>query len=68
MELFKHFAPLLKSFAQANRHQGTLPGMAEDLVQEVMIKVWQKAAGFNPEKRLPLHGFTQWHATAELIC
>lgn len=64
MELFKHFAPLLKSFAQANRHQGTLPGMAEDLVQEVMIKVWQKAAGFNPEKA----SATTWIYTVARNC
>ena len=47
-QLFKHFAPLLKSFAQANRHQGWFPGLSEDLVQEVMIKVWQKAECYNP--------------------
>ena len=64
MALFKHFAPLLKSFAQANRHQGTLPGMAEDLVQEVMIKVWQKAAGFNPEKA----SATTWIYTVARNC
>ena len=68
MALFKHFAPLLKSFAQANRHQGTLPGMAEDLVQEVMIKVWQKAQGLTQKKRQLLLGSTQWHETAELTC
>ena len=55
-ELFNHFAPLLKSFAQASRQDGWFPGLAEDLVQEVMIKVWQKAGGYNPQKRLLQHG------------
>lgn len=63
-QLFKHFAPLLKSFAQANRHSGALPGMAEDLVQEVMIKVWQKASGFNPEKA----SATTWIYTVARNC
>ena len=36
-QLFAHFAPLLKSFAQASRHEGWFPGLSEDLVQEVMI-------------------------------
>ena len=49
-KLFTHFAPLLKSFAQASRHEGWFPGLSEDLVQEVMIKVWQKSASYNPEK------------------
>ena len=29
---------------------------ADELVQEVMLKVWQKAAGFNPEKLRRAHG------------
>ena len=27
-QLFKHFAPLIKSFAQASRHEGWFPGLA----------------------------------------
>jgi RNA polymerase sigma-70 factor (ECF subfamily) len=38
--------------------------MAEDLVQEVMIKVWQKAAGFNPEKA----SATTWIYTVARNC
>lgn len=48
-ELFRHFAPLLKSFALSS------PGMAsnasaEELVQEVMLKVWNRACTFDATK------------------
>ena len=49
-ELFKHFSPLIRSFSQASQHEGTFPGLHEDLVQEVMIKIWQKAGKFDPNK------------------
>jgi RNA polymerase sigma-70 factor (ECF subfamily) len=29
-QLFAHFAPLLKSFAEASRHEGWFPGLSED--------------------------------------
>jgi RNA polymerase sigma-70 factor (ECF subfamily) len=46
--LFRHFAPLMKAFALSG---STLSGNnADELVQEVMLKVWQKAGAFNPEK------------------
>jgi RNA polymerase sigma factor (sigma-70 family) len=46
--LFRHFAPLLKSFAYAG---STLSANhADELVQEVMLKVWQKASAFDAEK------------------
>lgn len=45
---FRHFAPLIKAFALTG---STLSANhADELVQEVMLKVWQKASGFNPEK------------------
>ncbi|MEH6592096.1 MAG: sigma-70 family RNA polymerase sigma factor [Halioglobus sp.] len=46
--LFRHFAPLMKAFALSGSTMSA--NHADELVQEVMIKVWQKAAAFNPEK------------------
>lgn len=46
--LFTHFAPLLKAFAING--SAIAAAHAEELVQEVMIKVWQKAGAFNPHK------------------
>jgi RNA polymerase sigma-70 factor (ECF subfamily) len=63
-KLFSHFAPLLKSFAQASRHEGWFPGLSEELVQEVMIKVWQKAGGYKPEKA----SATTWIYTVARNC
>ena len=46
--LFRHFAPLMKAFALSG---STLSANhADELVQEVMLKVWQKAGAFNPNK------------------
>jgi len=45
---FRHFAPLIKAFALAGSSLSAT--LADELVQEVMLKVWQKAGGFNPEK------------------
>jgi RNA polymerase sigma-70 factor (ECF subfamily) len=48
-ELFRHFAPLLKAFALSS------PGMAsnalaEEMVQEVMLKIWNRAITFDASK------------------
>ena len=46
--LFRHFAPLMKAFALSG---STLSANhADELVQEVMLKVWQKAGAYNAEK------------------
>ncbi len=46
--LFRHFAPLIKAFALSG--SPIAANHADELVQEVMLKVWQKAKGFNPHK------------------
>jgi len=46
--LFRHFAPLMKAFALSGSNFSA--NHADELVQEVMLKVWQKAAVFDPEK------------------
>jgi len=46
--LFRHFAPLIKAFALSG--SALSASHADELVQEVMVKVWQKASAFDPEK------------------
>jgi RNA polymerase sigma factor (sigma-70 family) len=46
--LFEHFAPLVKAFAMNGSTMSA--NHADELVQEVMIKVWQKAGGYNAQK------------------
>ena len=45
--LFSHYAPRLKSFMM---HRGADPEMAEELVQETMLSVWNKAGLYTPAK------------------
>ena len=45
---FRHFAPLIKAFALSGSTMSQMH--ADELVQEVMLKTWQKARAFNPEK------------------
>lgn len=47
--LFDHFAPLIKGFCQSNMTFLT-PEASEELVQEVMFKVWQKAPNFDASR------------------
>lgn len=49
-ELFQHFAPLIKGFCLAKPVPNQPTNLADELVQEVMIKVWQKASSFDPRK------------------
>ena len=48
-ELFQHFAPLIKGFVQAN-NSSIGADAAEELVQEVMVKVWLKAPSYSATK------------------
>lgn len=45
--LFEVYGPKLKGWLMA---RGVGSGTAEDIVQDVMIKVWTKASSFDPEK------------------
>lgn len=46
-ELFRHFAPRLKGFLMKS---GTSDALAEEVAQDVMATVWQKAHLFDPER------------------
>ncbi|WOX05834.1 sigma-70 family RNA polymerase sigma factor [Microbulbifer pacificus] len=48
--LFGHFAPLIKGFHLSRGGQSSAPEAADELVQEVMLKVWRKAPSFDPSK------------------
>lgn len=48
-QLFEHFAPLIKGFCQGHS-SGLSAENAEELVQEVMFKIWQKAPMFDATK------------------
>mgnify|MGYP006158526125 CR=1 FL=1 len=45
--IFEHFAPRIKAFAQSKY---ATSAEADELVQDVMLKVWNKAAGYNSSK------------------
>lgn len=46
-KLFDHYAPRLKAFLM---RRGATSEIAEDLVQDVLLNVWRKAAQFDPAR------------------
>lgn len=48
--LFHHFAPLIKGFHYSRSHPSMSPEAADELVQEVMFRVWNKAPSFDARK------------------
>ena len=49
-KLFDHFAPKIKAYGMMMKSQHTSAQMAEELTQDVMLKVWLKAHCFDSEK------------------
>lgn len=49
-QLFVHYAPLIKGFAIQHANSRFPIEAADELVQEVMLKVWLKAGSFVPSK------------------
>ena len=49
LRLFEHFAPLIKRYGVSTQPRLS-DAQADELVQEVMIKVWTKATAFNSQK------------------
>jgi RNA polymerase sigma-70 factor (ECF subfamily) len=47
-QLFDHFSPLLRAYSLAREPGASL--VADELTQEVMIKVWNKAHTYKPDK------------------
>lgn len=47
---FQHFAPILKGYFLGKSGSSMSPAMADELIQEVMLKVWQKADKFDASK------------------
>jgi len=52
-ELFNHFSPMVKSFAYKVPSLDHPDTFAEELLQETMLKVWTKAASFDPKLASP---------------
>ncbi|WP_193164850.1 sigma-70 family RNA polymerase sigma factor [Microbulbifer hainanensis] len=48
--LFNHFAPLIKGFHHSRNSQAFSADAADELVQEVMFRVWRKAPAFDAGK------------------
>lgn len=49
-QLFAHFAPLIKGFCLGNLNSSFPADAADEVVQEVMFKVWQKAPTYDSTK------------------
>ena len=49
-KLFEHFSPLIKGFCLNAASQALPPDSADEVVQEVMIKVWQKSPSYDASK------------------
>lgn len=49
-QLFAHFAPLIKGFCLGNLNANFPSEAAEEIVQEVMFKVWQKSPSYDATK------------------
>lgn len=50
IRFFEHFAPMIKGYFLSNAGQSLSSSMVDELIQEVMLKVWTKASKFDPEK------------------
>lgn len=51
--IFEHFAPLIKAFALSSGLQYQGDHLPEELVQEVLLTIWRKAAQFDRRKAAP---------------
>ncbi len=49
-QLFAHFAPLIKGFCLGNVNTNFPADAADEIVQEVLFKVWQKAPSYDATK------------------
>jgi RNA polymerase sigma factor (sigma-70 family) len=52
-ELFEHFAPMVKAFAYKVPSLDQADSFAEELLQETMFKVWNKAPSFDAKLASP---------------
>lgn len=48
--LYQHFTPMIRAFLLKSMGAGANRSEAEEITQEVLIKVWNKAASFNSSK------------------
>lgn len=49
-KIFEYFAPRIKGFILQGFESQISPDMADELAQEVMLKVWRKAASYSSSK------------------